>query len=316
MSVDRFRGGESSDSTKRNQEKPQIISPNKSFSRYDRNGYMRMPNGVADDSGVRELELNGVKEEDFDESASMVKPNHAPERARPYQPFVGTIEEIPQSEEEIYPISSSRVKAGVNADFERQLWKQTIRPPCIDTFAQLKITDPDEVVERNVPKNISNGNYPPMANTRYEENDDSNTLEKPKTTVSFLSKLEMRKKMRAAQKTASSGTVEQKPSSALINIVPAGFDMGNVSFDNGKIVAGDSSDSSERKAKHTSPSFKPRTSFEQQARQRLTPPTNGERGTAAVDKQHHDADSGVQNSKVYMSKHTSRFDQLIEDEAW
>ncbi|XP_055597062.1 putative ATP-dependent RNA helicase SoYb [Uranotaenia lowii] len=245
---------------------------------------------------VRELEKNGVHEEDFDESASMIQPYNARVQTN-YQPKQDPVIEVSNSDEELYPISSSMVKAGRNAAFEKNLWQQKTKPPSNDSFERIK--------SKELPKRNSYDRD--SSNSSSVRNDDMSDV--PKST-SFLSKLEMRKKLRAAQKSSVLSVPKEQPMEELetkvttLNIVPAGFSMSKIAFENGKVVAGDSTDYSERKSKNKSPNFKLRSNN-----------TSSSYSTANGRSQENGYDTGNDSRKVYVTKNNSRFDQLIEDEA-
>ncbi|XP_058826646.1 putative ATP-dependent RNA helicase SoYb [Topomyia yanbarensis] len=317
MSVNRCLTNDATE--KRSHGKVHSASPIKT--QYERNGSNKIPNGAGDDGQSRDLELNGVDEEDFDESASMIRPNHTRECTRP-QPSVEAIAENSHSDDETYPIASSRVKNARNIQYEKQLWQQKTRPYNPITIANLRINQPSDHKSNNL--SFINS---PLEKRTCGEIEPEELSGKPKSTVSFLAKLEMRKKQRAAQKSIDEGEQTQKTSSPSsshrytnINIIPAGFNMGNIGFDSGRVVAGDSSDSSERKSKHTSPSFKLRQSKmkqeksqhslsdEQQQQRHVDADLNGGKFSNGHD-------SGVENGRVFVTKNTSRFDQLIEEEA-
>ncbi|XP_058456737.1 uncharacterized protein LOC131434110 [Malaya genurostris] len=288
--------------------------------RHEVNGFHRISNGTGDDGHhSRELELNGVDEEDFDESASMIRPNHMRESMRTL-PSVEAIPEISHSEDELYPNSSPYVKNALNIKHEKKLLQQVVRPFNPITIANLKI---NQTTDNGKAKSSSSSNS--LDRRSYDRADADDISEKPKSTVSFLAKLEMRKKQRAAQKAIVEEEPAKKtsppPSSSRytnFNIIPAGFSMANIGFDSGRVVAGDSSDSSERKSKHTSLRFKPRhTNLQPNNRSRHSSSDEQSHSKAGLngEKYSNGHDSGVENGRVYVTKNTSRFDQLIEEES-
>ncbi|XP_055532468.1 putative ATP-dependent RNA helicase SoYb [Wyeomyia smithii] len=320
MSANRSLANDTNAVARRN--KTHSASPMKP--RYERNVISKITNGTGNyETHSRDLELNGVDEEDFDESASMIRPNHVREYSQ-HQPSVEAIAENSLSEEELYPVASTRVQNAKNLQYEIQLWQQKPRPYDPKTIENLYINS-DRQSEHLKSSSSSNS----LDRPSYEKPKLDESFEKPKSTVSFLTKLELRKKQRAAQKAATvqEEPVQESPSPqtnggerySSINIIPAGFNMGNVAFDNGRVVAGDSSDSSERKGKQrTSPNFRPRQQQTKQSPQRPSQSRN-----SSSDEQHQQQnyrprasnDFSETNGRVYVSKNASRFDQLIEEEA-
>lgn len=290
---------------KNNQDKPIGISPMKSMNnRSDRNGYMKVSNEKPDNT--RELDFDGVEDDyDFNESASMIKPNNV--QMMPRRPVVPDhISEGSNSGEDQYPLTSQLNQSGMKLDYEKELWKQKVRPVSQQSIASIENRD---FSSRSKSTPNSNGSYSGGNSNNYmgasAKQDDP--VEKPKSTVSFLHKLEMRKKQRAAaaaaaQKQPISEEVEEKPRYA-VNIIPAGYQMGAVKFENGKVIAGNNEHSAENKSNSWG-QCKPRN-FGQQ-----------ERGKPQPQRQQHSDEYDTDSGKVYVTKHGSRFDRVIEDEAW
>uniref|UniRef100_A0A1Q3EW10 RNA helicase n=1 Tax=Culex tarsalis TaxID=7177 RepID=A0A1Q3EW10_CULTA len=260
------------------------------------------------------FEINGVNEEDFDESASMIRPNTTG-RPRPpqQQSYEKAIPENSNSDEDLYPLAPERSN-GTTRGNERAIFQQKTRKPNPQSLGDPRVSkSPVEPPKASgfEPSNRSNAN---------STVDGSPEQQPPKSTVSFASKLEMRKKLRAASKATPPAVPEQQPPKSKydtpLNLIPAGFNMGNISFENGRAVAGGgSSDSSERKAKQPSPGgFKLRQSAAaakptQQQHQQQVLQVNGR------DDSRESSDFSGAGGKVYMSKTTSRFEQYVDEEA-
>lgn len=295
---------------KDNQNKPIGISPMKPINRpdqSDRNGYVKVSNGKPDNT--RELDFDGGEDDyDFNESASMIKPNNV--QMMPRKPVVpDPISEGSHSGEEQYPLTSHLNQSGMRIDYEKELWKQKVRPVSQQSIASIENRDFSSRSKTTANSNgsCSGGNSNSRMATNAKPED---PLEKPKSTVSFLHKLEMRKKQRAAA--AAAAAAEKQPISeededrsryAAINIIPAGYQMGAVKFENGKVIAGNKEESSESKPNSWGYS-KPRN-FGQQ-----------DRGTVQQQRPQNSDEYDTDSGKVYVTKHGSRFDRVIEDEAW
>lgn len=276
----------------------QSVTPPKSG--YDLNDFSSVIN-ENHTSIQKQLEINGVTEEDFDESASMVRPNHFKEDTRTHH--IETIAENSNSEDDNYPLSQPQVRGGVNAAFEKQLWSQNLRAPNQKAYSKAEVTN-----NFTVPKRIASPEKMDVA----VELESLHLNHHAKPTQTFASKL-LRRKVRPAAKPVE--CTEQKPNvqeeqsrCEKLNIVPAGFSMGNVGFENGRVIAGDSSDSSERKSQYIQPSFKFRQLTNKNSPQdELYANSEGNNGKT---------EKIGDNDKVYITKTTSRFDKLIQDESW
>lgn len=281
------------------------------------------------------FELNGVDEEDFEESASMVRPNLTGRPRLPQQYNEEAIPENSNSEEDLYPVAPERSKGPTRGN-ERAIFEQKTRPPNPQSFADPRVSKPK-------PEPAKPNSYEPAPPNRSNKSPvTDNSPDPPKSTVSFASKLEMlkRKKLNAASKAAEQQQQQQQPPpkskyDTPLNLIPAGFNMGNISFENGRAVAGNSSDSSERKAKQPSPGFKLRQSTTTTAAaapapkaatydklngnatgattSTTTPPPTKSSFTREDSRESSDFSGG---DKVYMTKNTSRFDRFVEEEAW
>lgn len=271
---------------------------------------------------VSSFELNGVNEEDFEESASMVRPNLT---GRPRLPQQYNEEAIPEnsSDEDLYPVAPERSKRPIRGN-ERAIFEQKTRQPNPQS-----LSDP----RQPKPEPIKLNSFEPTPSNRTNTNSvTENSPDPPKSTVSFASKLEMlkRKKLNAASKAATTEQQQQQqqpsqPKSKYdtpLNLIPAGFNMGNISFENGRAVAGNSSDSSERKAKQTSPGFKLRQMKTSAAAPAPKPSYDKQTSTTPQSKPSFSREDNRESSdfsggdKVYMTKNTSRFDKFVEEEAW
>lgn len=280
--------------SKVSQMKLDMSRPVKSSSQFEQNGFTKVSNGRPEIE--REHNYNGVEDDyDFNESASMVKPNNIPMISR--KPVPEPISEGSHSGEEKYPLMSPMNKSGMNINYELELWRQNGQSKSQPPNEIQKVVMPQENHKSN--DSVNGGGISSVHNSKL--NDSS---EKPKSTVSFLAKLEMRKKLRAAaKKNAIAEKAEEKSSLADINIIPAGYQIKNVTFENGKVIAGDKiAPSDNRKA--SSSNSRPR-SFSKMG--------NG----PTQQQQHQQSDEyDTDNRKVYVTKNASRFDQVIEDEAW
>lgn len=252
------------------------------------------------------FELNGVNEEDFDESASMIRPNTSGRPRLPQQQtYKETIPEKSDSEEDLYPLAPERANGRIRGN-EQAIFQKKIRPPHPQSLGDPRVSkSPAEAPKTNGVESSNRSHVNSIA-------DGSPEQQPPKSTVSFASKLEMRKKLRAASKVAP--VITEQP----LKLIPVGYNMGNISFENGCAVLGgrESSDSSERAAKQSS---------QQQQQQKSTyGKVNGNAATAAVvpqanvrdnSRNTNDFSGGGVIDKVYMSKNTSRFDNYVEGEA-
>ncbi|XP_065084825.1 putative ATP-dependent RNA helicase SoYb [Ochlerotatus camptorhynchus] len=284
MSVSRCLTSDEKETISRvNELKSVSMRPVKPSSQFEQNG-LKVSNGIPE--SVRDHDYNGVEEDyDFNESASMVKPNNIPMLTR--KPVPEPISEGSHSGEEQYPLMSPMNKSGMKINYELELWKQNSRP---------KSRTPNETLKVAIPKSDDRANGTSSGhNAKHED-----SLEKPKSTVSFLAKLEMRKKQRAAaQKQTIPEQVQEKSPYGDINIIPAGYQIGNVKFENGKVIAGDKADAPDNR-KSSWATSRPRN---------LSKEGNGPYQQQQSDE--YDTD----NCKVYVTKNGSRFDQVIEDEA-
>lgn len=270
-------------------------------------------------------EINGVNEEDFEESASMIRPNLTGRPQIPQQYNQQAIPENSNSEEDLYPVAPERSN-GLARGNELALFCQKTRPPNPES-----LTDPRICKPRVGPPKT---NEPSPSNRSNMNATIDNSPDPPKSTVSFASKLAMRQKLKSKvakeqQQQQQQQQEQQSPpkskNDAPLNLIPAGFNMGNISFENGRAVAGNSSDSSERKSKQPSPGFKlrqktasaPIPSFDKLNGNApvVATTTQGSKTTPSRDDGRESSDfSG--GGKVYMTKNTSRFDKYVEEEAW
>lgn len=286
---------------KDNQDKPIGVSPMKPLSRLEHNGYTKVPNGVPDNT--RDLDFNAIEDDyDFNESASMIKPNNVQMTSR--KPLVDPISEGSNSGEEQYPLTSQLNKSGMRLDYEKELWKQKVRPVSQQSIASIENRELGNKTKTTINSNgsYSGGNSNSYSNGAYSKQED--VLEKPKSTVSFLHKLEMRKKQRAAaaaQKQPISEEVEDRSRYAEINIIPAGYQIGTLKFENGKVIAGEKADPPESKPNSWGYN-KPRNMGQERSKHQQQQQQQSDE---------YDTDHG----KVYVTKNGSRFDRVIEDEA-
>lgn len=290
MSASRcLTSGEKETVSKANQIRPVSTRPVKPSSQFEQNGYTKVSNGIPEN--VRDNDYNGVEDEyDFNESASMVKPNNIP--MLPRKPVPEPISEGSHSGEEQYPLMSPMNKSGMKINYELELWKQNGHPKSQTPTETPKVATP----KKNHKSDDRANGTSSVHNSKHED-----SLEKPKSTVSFLAKLEMRKKQRAAaQKQTITEQVEEKSPYAEINMIPAGYQMGNVTFENGKVIAGDKMDAPDNRKPSWAPS---------------RPRNLGKEGNGPYQQQQSD-EYDSDNRKVYVTKNGSRFDQVIEDEAW